>query len=97
MVKLSIPAQVLEGLGLTRDQFIDMCILCGCDYCGHIKGVHAIFNLPCQPAGLQPGIIEQYLLQQRLGLDIMTASLSLQQCLNVGRMHALSVVKILLP
>ena len=30
--------QVLEGLGLTVDQFIDMCILCGCDYCGHIKG-----------------------------------------------------------
>ncbi|KAK9818555.1 hypothetical protein WJX74_006900 [Apatococcus lobatus] len=31
--------KVLEGLGLTVDQFIDMCILCGCDYCGHIKGV----------------------------------------------------------
>ena len=30
--------QVLEGLGLTQDQFIDLCILCGCDYCGTIKG-----------------------------------------------------------
>lgn len=31
-------AQVLEGLGLTEEQFIDMCILCGCDYCGTIRG-----------------------------------------------------------
>ena len=30
--------QVLEGLGLTPDQFVDLCILCGCDYCGTIKG-----------------------------------------------------------
>ena len=29
---------MLEGLGLTQEQFIDMCILCGCDYCGTIKG-----------------------------------------------------------
>jgi flap endonuclease-1 len=32
---------VLEGLGLTREQFIDMCILCGCDYCPSIKGIGA--------------------------------------------------------
>lgn len=25
--------KVLSGLGLTLDQFIDLCILCGCDYC----------------------------------------------------------------
>eukprot|EP01100_Stratorugosa_tubuloviscum_P005224 TRINITY_DN2361_c2_g1_i1.p1 TRINITY_DN2361_c2_g1~~TRINITY_DN2361_c2_g1_i1.p1 ORF type:complete len:409 (-),score=191.19 TRINITY_DN2361_c2_g1_i1:53-1279(-) len=31
--------QVLAGLELTMDQFIDMCILCGCDYCGAIKGI----------------------------------------------------------
>ena len=35
---LCICAQVIEGLGLTHEQFIDMCILCGCDYCGSIKG-----------------------------------------------------------
>ena len=29
---------MLEGLGLTPDQFVDLCILCGCDYCGTIKG-----------------------------------------------------------
>jgi flap endonuclease-1 len=32
-------AVALEGLGLTEEQFIDMCILCGCDYCPSIKGV----------------------------------------------------------
>ena len=31
--------QVLEGLKLTADQFVDLCILCGCDYVGTIKGV----------------------------------------------------------
>lgn len=31
--------QVLEGLSLTSDQFVDLCILCGCDYCGTIKGM----------------------------------------------------------
>lgn len=31
--------QVLEGLSLTPDQFVDLCILCGCDYCGTIKGM----------------------------------------------------------
>lgn len=30
--------QVLEGLGLTMDQFVDLCILCGCDYCDTIRG-----------------------------------------------------------
>lgn len=29
---------MLEGLGITADQFIDVCILCGCDYCGTIRG-----------------------------------------------------------
>jgi flap endonuclease-1 len=29
--------KVLEGLKLTADQFVDLCILCGCDYCGSIK------------------------------------------------------------
>ncbi|KAF1945637.1 flap endonuclease 1 [Clathrospora elynae] len=31
--------QVLEGLGLEREQFIDLCILLGCDYLDPIKGV----------------------------------------------------------
>lgn len=30
--------QVLEELSLTMDQFIDLCILCGCDYCDSIRG-----------------------------------------------------------
>jgi flap endonuclease-1 len=31
--------ETLKGLGLTMDQFIDMCILLGCDYCETVKGV----------------------------------------------------------
>lgn len=31
--------QVVEQLQLTRDQFIDLCILCGCDYTGKISGI----------------------------------------------------------
>lgn len=31
--------KVLEGMGLSMDEFIDMCILCGCDYCDTIKGI----------------------------------------------------------
>jgi flap endonuclease-1 len=32
-------ADVLKELGLTMDQFIDFCILCGCDYCDAIENV----------------------------------------------------------
>lgn len=32
-------AKVLDGLELTMDEFIDLCILCGCDYTTSIKGV----------------------------------------------------------
>lgn len=31
--------KILEELELTWDQFIDVCILCGCDYCDSIKGI----------------------------------------------------------
>ncbi|KAJ3056801.1 Elongation of fatty acids protein 2 [Rhizophlyctis rosea] len=31
--------KTLEGLGMDMDQFIDMCILLGCDYCDSIKGI----------------------------------------------------------
>lgn len=31
--------KILEQMELTYDEFIDMCILLGCDYCGSIKGV----------------------------------------------------------
>ena len=41
--------QVLEGLKLTPKQFVDLCILCGCDYVGTIDGagssLPAIFGL----------------------------------------------------
>eukprot|EP01099_Mayorella_cantabrigiensis_P003051 TRINITY_DN2385_c0_g1_i1.p1 TRINITY_DN2385_c0_g1~~TRINITY_DN2385_c0_g1_i1.p1 ORF type:complete len:408 (+),score=100.94 TRINITY_DN2385_c0_g1_i1:184-1224(+) len=31
--------RLLEGLGLTMAQFVDLCILCGCDYCDTIRGI----------------------------------------------------------
>jgi flap endonuclease-1 len=31
--------RLLEELGLTNDEFIDLCILCGCDYVDRIPGV----------------------------------------------------------
>lgn len=38
-------AKVLEGLDLTMDQFIDLCILCGCDYCDNIRGIGGLTAL----------------------------------------------------
>jgi flap endonuclease-1 len=35
-VKLSA---VLEGMELTMNEFIDLCILLGCDYCDTIRGI----------------------------------------------------------
>jgi len=32
-------ATMLSGLGITYEQFVDVCILCGCDYCSTIKGI----------------------------------------------------------
>lgn len=34
-------SKALQDLELTMDQFIDLCILCGCDYCDTIKGIGA--------------------------------------------------------
>lgn len=31
--------RIIEGLELSREEFIDLCILLGCDYCDSIKGV----------------------------------------------------------
>ena len=39
MVQTMNYAKALEGLELTHDQFVDLCILLGCDYCDSIRGV----------------------------------------------------------
>eukprot|EP01055_Gregarina_sp_Pseudo9_P002672 Gregarina_sp_Pseudo_9__2671@NODE_291_length_3272_cov_19_942468_g272_i0_p1_GENE_NODE_291_length_3272_cov_19_942468_g272_i0NODE_291_length_3272_cov_19_942468_g272_i0_p1_ORF_typecomplete_len388_score79_35XPG_I/PF00867_18/5_3e31XPG_N/PF00752_17/5_4e26XPG_I_2/PF12813_7/3_8e055_3_exonuc/PF01367_20/6_4e05_NODE_291_length_3272_cov_19_942468_g272_i03001463 len=31
--------KILEKLNLTMEEFVDFCILCGCDYCDTIKGI----------------------------------------------------------
>ena len=33
--------RALEQLGLSMAQFVDMCVLCGCDYAPHVKGLGA--------------------------------------------------------
>ncbi|KAL8143725.1 hypothetical protein V2J09_016757 [Rumex salicifolius] len=38
-------AKILEELNLTMDQFIDLCILSGCDYCDSIKGIGGLTAL----------------------------------------------------
>jgi flap endonuclease-1 len=35
-------AQVLEGFGMNHDEFVDLCILCGCDYTTNIPGIGPI-------------------------------------------------------
>jgi flap endonuclease-1 len=37
--------KVLSELAIDHDQFIDLCILCGCDYCESIKGIGPITAL----------------------------------------------------
>ena len=34
--------QVLDGFDMSMDEFIDLCILCGCDYTTNINGVGPI-------------------------------------------------------
>ena len=41
VIEINLEA-VLKGLELTMDEFIDLCILCGCDYCPHIEGIGPI-------------------------------------------------------
>ncbi|KAK6121059.1 hypothetical protein DH2020_045197 [Rehmannia glutinosa] len=36
---------ILEELNLTMDQFIDLCILSGCDYCDSIRGIGGVTAL----------------------------------------------------
>ncbi|CAN6850189.1 unnamed protein product [Brassica oleracea] len=40
-----ISFQILEDLQLTMDQFIDLCILSGCDYCDSIRGIFLFYHL----------------------------------------------------
>lgn len=38
-------AVALRELGLTREQFVDLCILCGCDYTDSIRGIGPVTAL----------------------------------------------------
>jgi len=45
IVSILYHEEILKGLGLTEDQFIKYCILCGCDYCSNIPKVGNIMAL----------------------------------------------------
>jgi len=47
IVEINLQA-ALEGLKLTMEQFIDLCILCGCDYTDSIKGIGPV-EYPVSP------------------------------------------------
>ena len=38
-------AKAIEGLKLTHDEFVDLCILLGCDYCDSIRGIGPVSAL----------------------------------------------------
>lgn len=48
-------AKVLAGLEMTADEFIDLCILLGCDYCDKISGIgpHKAFTLMKQHGSIE--------------------------------------------
>lgn len=53
-------SKALDELGLTDDQFIDLCILCGCDYCSNIKGIGPVRALALiKKHGTIEAILEQ--------------------------------------
>ncbi|XP_067908479.1 flap endonuclease 1-like isoform X2 [Heterodontus francisci] len=43
--EISLP-EILRALDLTQEQFVDLCILMGCDYCDKIKGIGIKRALP---------------------------------------------------
>ncbi|MCO5603411.1 hypothetical protein L7F22_057561 [Adiantum nelumboides] len=52
-------SMVLDHLSLSLDQFIDVCILCGCDYCETIEGIgpQRALKLVHQHGGLE-GVLQ---------------------------------------
>jgi flap endonuclease-1 len=51
--------QVLAQLELTKEQFVDLCILCGCDYCEKIPGIGPVSALKLiKKHGSLEGVIE---------------------------------------
>lgn len=39
LCSLTPATPAFQGLDLTHERFVDLCILCGCDYTGSIKGI----------------------------------------------------------
>ena len=57
--------EVLRSLQMTHETFVDLCILCGCDYCPNIEGVgfHTAFRLIAQLGSIEK--ILEFVAQQK--------------------------------
>jgi 5'-3' exonuclease len=76
---------LLAELELTMDQFIDLCIMCGCDYANNIRGIGAVRALSLMK---QHGSIEA-VVKVRLGRGGRGALL-LYRRVRVRRAHCSS-------
>ena len=47
---------VLEGLNMSQDEFTDLCILLGCDYCDKIRGKLGAIQILCKLIRLAVGL-----------------------------------------
>merc|ERR1711964_228692 len=51
---------LLEGFEMTQDEFVDLCILCGCDYTNSIGGLGPVTSYKLLKAhGTIEGVIEK--------------------------------------
>ena len=39
--------EMIKGFDMTHDEFVDLCILCGCDYTETVDGIQIILNRDC--------------------------------------------------
>jgi hypothetical protein len=60
----------LQELGLSMPQFIDLCIMCGCDYASNIRGIGAVraLNLIKQHGSVEAAVAVSRLHGRRAGL-----------------------------
>ncbi|CAJ1358628.1 unnamed protein product [Effrenium voratum] len=72
-------ALLLEQLNITMDQFIDFCILCGCDYCDTLKGVGPSTAIKLM---VQHGTLEKVL--EALGPEKLPANFKYEAAAKAG-------------
>ena len=48
--------KILEGFEMNKEQFVDLCILLGCDYCDKIRGKIETIQILCKLTRLAVGL-----------------------------------------